>query len=198
MFKMWYNYNRSELIMNNVVINKQKEFKHKMIKLIFAVALSILLVCIILGTIDFFRTKNGKKPLFIYSKNVESALDIGVAGFEEVVLSNKDGATYYGAGYTISICDTDTKKYAFKLGYSKAKPCNISLSCNSSKKGSLVLNEDSTVSYNKSDYDSYYYSCYEGKLDKVIATLIRPLSSIENLDTSSAEIEKFYENVPGC
>jgi hypothetical protein len=155
-------------------------------------------LCTIFGTIDYFRATSGKKPIFIYHTVNVSAFDVSVAGFEDIVLPGKDGATYYGMGYTVSICDSNTGKYIFQLGDKKTEPCYTSLTCTADKKGTLVVNDDSTVTYDENDIDNYYYSFFEGKLDKVIVTSIRPISSIENVETSSVKIKKFYDNIPGC
>lgn len=184
--------------MNDIVKNKKRKFALSLFKITSIVIILIIVLCLVFGIIDYFRTKIGKKPLFIYHTENIPAMDIGTAGFNDILLSNKESSTYYGIGYTISICDLDTKKYTFELGYKKVKPCNTDLTCSSNKYGSLVLNDDSTIAYDENDKDNYYYSFFEGKLDKVIVTLIRPISSIENLDTASADIKKFYENIPGC
>ncbi len=182
--------------MNDIVKEKKKKFILKILFIVPIIIVSIVALCTIFGVVDYFRAKSGKKPIFIY--HTVSYFDVEIARFEDASLPSKEGATYYGIGYTVSTCDSNTKKYTFQLGDKKTEPCYTSLTCTADEKGTLVLNDDSTVSYNENDKDNYDYTFFEGKLVQVIATLIRPISSIENIETSSAEIKKFYDNIPGC
>ena len=184
--------------MNDIVREKKKKFILKISFIFSIIIVSIVVLCTIFGIVDYFRATSGKKPIFIYHTTNVSTFDVEMAGFENVALPSRDGATYYGIGYTVSICDINTRKYTFQLGDKKAEPCYASLTCTTDKKGTLVVNNDSTVTYDKNDKDNYYYLFFEGKLDKVIATSIRSISSIKNVETSSVEIKEFYDNIPGC
>ncbi len=182
--------------MNNIVKEKKKKFILKTSIIALIIIVLIVVLCTIFGIVDYFRATNGKKPIFIYRTVL--SFDVEIARFENASLPKKEGATYYGIGYTVSICDINARKYVFQLGNKKVKPCYTSLTCTSDKKGSLVLNDDSTVSYDENDKDNYVYTFFEDKLVQVTATLIRPISSIENIETASMEIKKFYDNIPGC
>ncbi len=184
--------------MNDIVREKKKKFILKISFIVLIIIVSIVALCTIFGIVDYFRTKSGKKPIFIYHTVNVSTFDVQMAGLEDIALPSKEGATYYGMGYTVSTCDNNAGKYTFQLGYKKTEPCYTSLTCTANKKGTSVLNDDSTVSYNANDKDNYDYTFFEGKLTKVITTLIRPISSIENVETADTEIRKFYKNIPGC
>ncbi len=184
--------------MNDIVKEKKKKFILRILFIALIIIVSIVALFTIFGIVDYFRVKSGKKPIFIYNTVNIPAFEVGVAGLEDIALPSKEGATYYGIGYTVSTCDSNVGKYTFQLGDKKIKPCYTSLICTADKKGTLVLNDDSTVSYNENDKDNYDYTFFEGKLIQVIATLIRPISSIENVETADAEIRKFYKNIPGC
>jgi hypothetical protein len=184
--------------MNDIVKEKKKKFILKILFVVSIIIVSIVALCTIFGTIDYFRVTSGKKPIFIYHTVNTSAFDVEIAGFENAALPSKEGATYYGIGYTVSICDSNTRKYTFQLGDKKTEPCYTSLTCTADKKGTLVVNDDSTVTYDENDIDNYFYSFFEGKLDKVMVTSIRPISSVENVETSSVKIKEFYDDIPGC
>ena len=182
------------VLMNDIVRDKKKKF----IMIIFLIVLIPLIFCSVFGIVDYFRVASGKKPIFIYHTVNNASYDVEVAGLDDVTLPSKEGATYYGIGYTVSNCDSSAGKYTFHLGHKKAKSCYTSLTCTAPEKGTLALNDDSTVSYNKNDKDNYYYTFFEDRLVQVMATLIRPISSIENIETSDEEIKEFYNNIPGC
>lgn len=168
------------------------------IKKVLIVIIIILILFAIFGVIDYYRSTIGKKPIFIYNKATNSSYDVEIVGLENAVLNGKEGTTYYGIGYNISVCDNNTKNYIFHIGNKKAKPCYSVLNCNTSEKGTLVLNDDYTVSYNVNDKDDYEYTFFEDKLIKVKATLTRPVSSIKNIETFNEEIKNFYNEIPGC
>jgi len=184
--------------MNDIVKEKKKKFILKILFIVSIIIVSIVVLCTTFGTIDYFRAKNGKKPIFIYHTLTVADSYVEMAGFEDATIPGKEGATYYGIGYTVSICDSNTKKYTFQLGDKKTEPCYTSLTCTADKKGTLVLNDDSTVSYNENDKDNYDYTFFEDKLIQVRATLIRPISSVQDVETSSAEIKEFYDSISGC
>jgi hypothetical protein len=184
--------------MNDIVKAKKSKFILKILIIVSIIIVSIVVLCTIFGIVDCFRAKSGKKPIFIYHTVNDSYFDVEIVGFEDAALPSKEGATYYGIGYAVSICDISTGKYTFQLGDKKTESCYTSLACTADEKGTLVLNDDSTVLYDENDKDNYYYTFFEDKLIQVTATLIRPISSVENVETSSAEIKEFYDNIPGC
>ena len=184
--------------MNDIVKEKKKKFILKILFIFSIIIVSIVVLCTIFGTIDYFRATSGEKPIFIYHTVNNASYDVAIAGLEDITLPSKEGATYYGIGYTVSNCDSNVGKYTFQLGDKKTEPCYTSLTCIANEKGTLVLNDDSTVSYNENDKDNYYYTFFEDRLVQVMATLIRPVSSIGNIETADEEIKEFYNNVPGC
>lgn len=108
------------------VVRKRKKF----ILIILILLALILILCILFGAIDYIRSLNGKKPIFINHTVNSLSIDIPKEGFEDAALSKKEGAIYYGIGYNVSICDIDTGNYIFKLGNKSNKSCFTSLTCN--------------------------------------------------------------------
>lgn len=184
--------------MKDIVRDKKKKFIIKISLIILIVIVSSLILCTIFGVVDYFRATSGKKPIFIYHTINVQSFDVAIAEFEDTIFTRGYSATYYGIGYTVSICDSHTGKYTFQLGDKQKEPCYTSLTCTADKKGTLVLNDDSTVSYDGNDKDNYEYTFFEDKLTQVTATLIRPISSVENVETSSVKIKEFYDNISGC
>lgn len=183
--------------MNEIIKAKKKKFVIiTLIILVICIVVSLLLF-VMFGTIDYFRALKGRKPIFTYNTISATNFDIEMAGFEKAALNAKEDITYYGIGYIVSTCDSTTNKYSFKLGDKKSKECYTSLNCTSDK-GTLTLNDDNTVSYNENDKDNYRYTFFEDKLVQVTAYLIRPISSIPNIETASKEINEFYDSIPGC
>lgn len=158
----------------------------KIIQIILIVIASIVILGIIFAVIDYFISRSGKKPIFIYHT---------VNVLHEDV--NKEGTEYYGIGYKVTICDNSTENYNFQLGYKQKEYCYTSLTCNANEKGTLVLIDESTLAYDPNDKDNYEYSFFNGKLYNVKAVLIRPASSIENEELFPEEVTKFSD-VPGC
>lgn len=119
--------------MNDIVKEKKKKFILKILFIVSIIIVSIVALCTIFGVVDYFRATSGKKPIFIYNTVNASTFDVSVAGLEDIVLPSKEGATYYGIGYTVSICDSNTGKYTFQLGHKKTEPCYTSLTCTANK-----------------------------------------------------------------
>ena len=184
--------------MGNILKTKKRKFIIKTSLIILIIIGSIAVLCTIFGTVDYYRATSSKKPIFIYRTINVQSFNVEIAGFEDTVLPGKENTTYYGIGYTVSTCDNNTGNYIFQLGDKKTEPCYTNLTCIADKKGTLVLNDDSTVSYNENDKDNYDYTFFEDKLVQVTATLIRPISYVEDVETLSTEIKEFYDTIPGC
>lgn len=169
--------------------------KKKMFLFIGIILLSLVVLISIFGLIDYFRAESGKKPIFSFHTINVTFFDVDVRN-ESVPKPYKEGTTYYGIGYNVSICDNETKEYLFNLGYKEKRTCHDTLAC-IQEKGNLVLNEDGTTSYDDNDKDSYEYSFFDGKLYLVTATLKRPIPKEEPLITNE-EVAGFYNSIPGC
>ena len=153
--------------MKDTIKKKKKIFILVMSSIIL---FSIFLVTIF-GLVDYLRTTNGKKPIFIYRivKNISYDVEIAELGetvdnddkinsglgndvsvFKDTIMKAKSGYTYYGLGYNVSICDIETKNYKFNLGNNKPKSCYSTLSC--------------TKELSNSDEEIQKYSFFDGKL----------------------------------
>jgi len=73
----------------------------KTIKIILIAIISIILLCVILGIVDYIRANNGKKPIFIL---------ISADVYSE---SRLIAIEYYGLGYKIVICDKCIDRVTF-------------------------------------------------------------------------------------
>jgi hypothetical protein len=189
--------------MENIIKEKKKKF---LIKILLVILIPPIL-CIVFGTVDYFRAINGKKPIFIYHTTNVSGFDvevevvvpedsalpsedgITVAGigqngivFEDTTLPSKEGSTYYGIGYNVSTCDSETGNYTFQFG-SKQKECYSTLTC--------------TKTFAENDIQSFNYSFFDGKLYRLDTTITIPADQIANEETYK---EKLIEinNVKGC
>lgn len=169
--------------------------KKKIIVFIGIVLISLITLILLFAVTDYFRAKDGKKPIFIFHTINVTFFDVDVRN-ETSPAPYKEGATYYGIGYNVSICDKESKNYSFNLGYKQKKNCYDILIC-TQEKGSLVLNEDGTASYDENDKDTYEYYFFDGKLYFVTADLKRPTPEEEPLLTNE-EVVGFYNSVPGC
>lgn len=107
------------MYINSIVEDKNKKFILKTPIVVSIIIVSIVALFTIFGMVDYFRAKNGKRPIFIYHKVNVFNVDVGMEGFESTALPNKEGITYYGVGYTVAVCDTSTQKYTFQLGNKK-------------------------------------------------------------------------------
>lgn len=174
-----------EIVKTSVSFFQKEYFKNKIIFVSSIVIASIVILGIILyilGTIDYIRVMNGKKPVFIYR-----TLDIS---YEDVI---KQGTEYYGLGYKITTCDNNTGNYIFQLGHKKRTVCYTSLTCCEDEKGTLTLADDGKVVYVKNDKHSYKFSFFEDKLYLIESTYLIPISAIENEETWAKETLEYFD-----
>lgn len=167
--------------MNNI-IRKKKNILKALITMGFIGVLGIVLY--IIGTLDYIRAMNDKKPIFTYHTVNVSNLDITRVGFEDTLLPNVEGTIYYGIGYNISICDNDTGNYIFGLGHKQKESCFTSLTC--------TQIDDLNIK------KSFEYSFFDGKLYLINQTHIVP---IENTDQTEEEFElgiMKLNDIKGC
>ena len=151
--------------MNDVVREKRKKIAFTTI----IVMASIVILGTIFGIVDYFRSVSGKKPIFIYRVVNVSNIDI-----------NKNGVEYYGIGYKVSICDSETKDYTFQLGHKKKTSCFTSLNCSETYGA-------------KNDKHSYEFSFFHDKLYQIKATYLVPTRMIENEKTFAKEYLNFND-----
>ncbi len=133
--------------MEEISGKKRKNF----ISIISIVFCSLILLIIIFGVIDYFRTKNGGKPIFIY-RTVNTINDVGIS---------KETSEYYGFGYKVLICDNNTNKYIFQIGYEESNSCFTELTCKSVEEENFV--------------DTHKFSFFDGKLYRLETSLLRPI-----------------------
>ncbi|HHT38124.1 MAG TPA: hypothetical protein GXZ95_01760 [Mollicutes bacterium] len=147
------------------------------------VIVATITLCIIFGTIDYFRVSHGKKPLFTYRTVNVSSFDVSMVGFEDIVLPKKDSTEYYGVGYKVSICDNETKNYNFQLGHKQKERCFTTLTC--------------TKKLAENDTTTFEYTFFDGKLYRITTTLLIPSSQIANEPNYETKFMKIND-VPGC
>jgi transcriptional regulator with XRE-family HTH domain len=181
--------NSSDEIMKDTIPLFQKEyFKKKKNRIILTCTVLIVAlgtILYILGTVDYIRAMNGKKPIFVY--HTVSALDPAV---------NIEGTDYYGIGYKISLCDNQNEKYIFQLGHKQKKLCYTNLTCTEDERGTLTLIDESTVAYVANDKHTYDFTFFDNRLYLINLTYLIPTSSIENEETWTKETLKYFD-VPG-
>jgi transcriptional regulator with XRE-family HTH domain len=171
-----------EIVKTSISFFQKKYFKNKIILITSIVIASILIlgtILYILGTVDYIRATNGKKPIFVY--HTVNALH------KDVI---KQGTEYYGIGYKITTCDDNTGNYIFQLGHKKKDVCYTSLTCTEDE---LVWIDESTVAYAKNDKHSYDFSFFEDKLYLINSTSLIPTSSIENEETWATEMLEYFD-----
>lgn len=177
-----------EIVKTSISFFQKEYFKNKIIlitSIVFASIVALGTIFYIIGTVDYIRATNGKKPIFVYrTLNVQKS-DV-----------NKEGTDYYGIGYKVSLCDNKTGNYIFQLGHKQKNLCYSSLTCCEDERGTLTLIDESTVAYVKNDKHSYKFSFFEDKLYLINSTHLIPISAIENEETWAAEMLEYYD-VPG-
>jgi transcriptional regulator with XRE-family HTH domain len=177
-----------EIVKTSISFFQREYFKNKIILItsIFISSIVILgTILYILGTVDYIRAMNGKKPIFIY--HTVSALDSA---------TNIEGTEYYGIGYKISLCDNKKNNYIFQTGHKQKDVCYTNLTCTEDERGTLVLIDESTVAYAKNDKRSYDFTFFEDKLYLINSKFLIPTSSIEDEKTWTTEMLKYFD-VPG-
>jgi len=164
-------------------------------KIIFITAIVITSIVIlgtilyIFGTIDYIRATNGKKPIFTYHIIHVENIDVPMVGFEDTALSHKEGAIYYGIGYSVSICDKDTNNYVFQLGHKQKEYCSTSLTCSET--------DDLNIKR------TYEYSFFDGKLYRISKNHKVPIdktyyTSDEKFIKENDEYIEKINNIKGC
>lgn len=121
--------------MNDIVKRKRRNF----LLIILIIIATVVILVTAFGLIDYFRTKNGKRPIFIYNTVNVTSFDVQMAGFEDVASPSREGVEYYGIGYKVSMCDNKTKNYIFTLGHDYREMCITSLTCSEKKRKILKL-----------------------------------------------------------
>lgn len=188
--------------MNDIVKEKKKKF----VIIILLIILIPLILCIAIGVIDYFRAVNGKKPIFIYhtvsTSNIDfevgvpksitlpsneyvTSVGIGenIVTFNDIVLPNKEGAIYYGIGYSVSICDNETENYTFQLGGKKVEPCSSTLTC--------------TKTIAENNKQSFEYFFFDGKVYRLHTTLTIPAEQIADEEAYKEELIEIND-IKGC
>ncbi len=177
-----------EIVKTSVSFFQKEYFKNK---IIFIMAIAIVATLIfgtifyILGTVDYIRVTNGKKPIFAYRTVNVLKPDVNI-----------EGTDYYGIGYKVSLCDNKTENYIFQLGHKEKRLCYSSLTCCEDERGTLTLTDEGTVAYVKNDKRSYKFSFFEDILYLIDSTHLIPISAIENEETWATEMLEYYD-VPG-
>ncbi len=166
--------------------------KNKVIFITLIVITSIVIlgtIFYILGTVDYIRANNGKKPIFTYHTVNVTNIDVAMAGFEDTALPHKEGAVYYGIGYSVSICDIDDGNYTFQLGHKQKELCSTSLTC--------IETDDLNIKR------TYEYSFFDGKLYRISKTHQGPIdktyyTSEEMFINEKDEYVEKINNIKGC
>lgn len=181
--------NKSDEIVKTSVSFFQKEyFKNKIIFILSIAVISIVAlgtILYVIGSIDYIRVMNNKKPIFTYHTVDVFNLDV-----------NKKGTDYYGIGYKVSLCNDNNSNYMFQLGHKEKQLCYSSLTCSDSEFGTLEVTDDGKVVNVNNDKTSYKFYFYEDKLYQIDTTQLISINRIENEETWSKEILKYF-NVPG-
>ncbi len=148
--------------MNDIVKKKKRKF---LLIILIIIATAVVLVTVF-GLIDYFRAKNGKRPIFIYNTVNVTSFDVQMAGFEDVASPSREGAEYYGLGYKVSICDKNTDKYVFSFGHEHINQCYTSLNCTEKEEENFNTTHD--------------FSFFDDKLFLLTSTLLRPIDKSES------------------
>jgi transcriptional regulator with XRE-family HTH domain len=173
-----------EIVKTSISFFQKKYFKNKIILIVSIVIASIVIlstIFYIIGTVDYIRATNGKKPIFVYRTVNVSYSD-----------ANKEGTDYYGIGYKISLCDSQNEKYIFQLWHKQKKLCYTSLTC-SETSTILIGGQVYTV---KNDKHTYDFSFFDDRLYLINSVRLIPTSSIENEETWVTELLEYFD-VPG-
>lgn len=179
--------NSDEIIKKSISFFQKKYFKNKNIligSIIVGLIVILSIIFYIVGTIDYIRATNGKKPIFIYH-----TVNISTPNF------NKKATECYGIGYKISLCDNKEENYIFQLGHKQKNVCYTNLTCTEDEKGTLTLIDDNVV-YVKNDKHIYNFSFYDNILYLINSTYLIPITAIENEETWTTEMLQYYD-VPG-
>ena len=161
--------------MNDIVKKKKRKF----IFIILIVMASIVILGTIFGIVDYFRAKSGKKPIFIYHTANITNYDVQMAGFEDTASPNKTSAVYYGVGYNVSICDTESGDYNFKLGHEKNEQCITSLTCTEKEADNFKT--------------THTFEFFDGKLYRLTTSLLRPVDKSDDEDTLNKGIAELND-----
>ncbi|MDD3048697.1 MAG: helix-turn-helix transcriptional regulator [Bacilli bacterium] len=165
--------NKSDEIMkDSIPFFQKKYFKNKIMFILSIAIVSIIMLGIILyiiGTIDYIRAVNGKKPIFFYHTVNVTHEDFDVEGTE-----------YYGIGYKITLCNNKKNNYIFQIGHKNKRLCYTNLTCSDDENGTLVLNPDGTVSRIKNDKHSFEFTFFDDRLYIIDTTFLFPNSAVEN------------------
>lgn len=158
---------------------KNKNFK--IIILSTSGILLVLITMIVLSTlIDFYRSKNNKKPLFSYQKVSTSYSDYLFKEKPNISIPRFEGSIYKGLFYQVSVCDTNNSKYNFKLGKIEKGNCLSYLKC--------------TKTFSRYDKHEYYYEFFDKKLHRVTTILTIPIEDVEFIETYMEEFNKINNN----
>jgi len=177
--------NSDEIVKTSISFFQREYFKNKIILITTIVIASIVLlgtILYIIGTVDYIRATNGKKPIFTYRTVNVPHLD-----------ALKEETEYYGIGYKITLCDNQKENYIFQLGHKQKEFCYTSLVCDEGD--TLVLIDESTVVRVKNDKTIYDFSFYNDRLYLVKSTRLLPTSSIENEETWATEMLEYFDVV---
>lgn len=162
--------------------------KNKIIIIVAIVMVLLIALLYLFGLIDFIRTKNGKKPIFVYSIVNVANIDVGITGFEDTILPHKESVFYYGVGYSVTLCDNETNNYTFKLGHKKSE-CYTDVTC--------TKTDDLKVKRN------YEYSFFDNKLYKINKIYQVPIdkayyTSEEKFKKENNEFITKINDIKGC
>ena len=161
--------------MNDIVKRKKRKF----LLIILIIIATVVVLVTTFGLIDYFRAKNGKRPIFIYHTVGVTSMDVQTAGLEDVASPNREGAEYYGIGYKVSICDTKTGKYVFSFGHDNINQCYTSLNCTEKEEENFITTHD--------------FSFFDDKLFLLTSTLLRPIDRSESEEDLAKGIKKIND-----
>lgn len=174
-----------EIVKTSVSFFQKEYFKNKIILIATITIASLIILGIIfyiIGTVDYIRAMNGKKPIFVYRT---------VNVFNSDV--NKEGMEYYGIGYKISLCDKKKDNYIFQLGHKQKRLCYSSLTCVEDERGTLTLTDEGKVEYTANDKTTYDFSFYDNQLYLIKSTSLIPIWRIENEETWATEMLAYFD-----
>lgn len=163
--------------MNDIVKKKKRKF----LLIILIIIATVVVLVTAFGLIDYFRTKNGKRPIFIYNTVNVTNFDVQMAGFEDVASPSREGTEYYGIGYKVSICDNKTDEYVFSFGHKQIEQCTTSLNCTEKEEDNFITTHD--------------FSFYDDKLFLLTSTLLRPIDRSESEEDLAKGIKEINDIV---
>lgn len=156
----------------------------KKVKIILIVIASIVVLCVMFAIVDYNRTLNGKKPMFMLLSYSFSSFDVEVAG-EESHTENTEGLSYTvysGLGYKIAVCDGCENPVNF-MPFGIGTEPQSALTCTKEN------------GYNDKEILQYIFK--DGKVETIYTTRIVPAKNIEDEESYRSEFEKINE-VDGC